>query len=187
MVMVAVVVVLASVPPSVEQRGEGPPIDELRSRARPSFAFAPGVSLVPWERGPAAGAGALLETGLIFSDRFALSFHFEATLLLPTETSPKPPGLLLLGGATLDWFLNDRWSFGGGVLGGYFVGAYAPMITTPLRANFRVTAREATARSRMSLMVGLQAGPGLMVGAVWSVNPVNVIGSGMLTVGVGWW
>jgi hypothetical protein len=128
--------------------------------------------------------GGIFEAGLIFKDRLALSLHFEGLLVPDFNPDLKPRALFLLGGPTLDWFLDDRWSLGSGVLGGVPLGGqFEAQLVLPLRASWRLMPRDAKTRGRSSLVIGLQAGPGLKFGYVG----VGLVGSVMLTVGFGLW
>lgn len=181
---VVLLLVVSSTPPSVEAVGEPPPIAEQRGRVRGSLAFAPAVALLSWEDAPVLGVGGIFEAGLIFNDRLALSLHFEGLLVPDFNPDLKPRALFLRAGPTLDWFLDDRWSLGIGVLGGLPIGGqFTAELMLPLRASWHLTPRDAKTRGRSSLMIGLQAGPGLEFGYV----DVGLVGSAMLIVGFGLW
>jgi hypothetical protein len=192
---VVAILLLAGVPPIVEGRGEGPPLAELRSRGRLTFALAGatafGLNLELASAFPKLGFGLALEFGGLIGDRTAVTLHLEGTFLPPTTLLPMGRGGFIMtgGGPTIDWFLNDRWSLGTGThLMAFFGGLNSFSLMLPLRVNWRPTERNTTEEARKGFVLGFQLGLGFsLVGLNSPSYPPNLTVSGLLTAGYGWW
>lgn len=194
MVLAALLTVLGSTSLSAaETNGEGASPSEMRKLIRPLFTLAPAASVgvnywLGSEVSAALGFGLAFDAGLIVGDRAAVALHAQGTFL-PSSDGSSRVAMMIGGGPTFDWFLDDHWSVGsGGLMLAFFGASNLVSLALPARLQWRLTGRAASARVRSSFVVGLQLGVGFSLMALGSpAYEVDLTGSALLTVGYGWW
>lgn len=168
-----------------QDTGFVPDIGQRRADTR-GFFGASLVGAASYGAGFGLGVGLQLEGGATFNDQLSLGLRaFASTLLLSVDTG---------AAVGLDLLLNEYFSVGIGVGARLYVFAISPAavsVGVPLRVRFHPIVRGDAQLHRSSLVVGLEATPGVAV-ASWGGEsggrPVPAAAvSGMLTIGYLWW